>query len=83
MERADHWTEVRNPYGRARGRTEGAEEDSNPMGGTTVSTNPVPSELPEPKLPTKEHTWAGPGTATYVAEDCVIWPQWEGLCLIL
>jgi hypothetical protein len=57
--RANHWTEVRDPYGRVRGRTEGAEEDCNPVGRTTLSTNPDPSKLPETKPPTKEHSWAG------------------------
>jgi hypothetical protein len=37
---ANHWSEVRAPYGRVRGRTEGAEEDCNPIGRTTSSTHP-------------------------------------------
>jgi hypothetical protein len=41
-------------------------------------------KLPGTKSPTKEHTWAGLWLpATYVAEDCLIWPQWEGMCLFL
>ena len=41
---ANHWTEVRNPYGRVRGSFEGAEGVGNPIG-KTISTNPGPSEL--------------------------------------
>jgi hypothetical protein len=33
------WTEVINPYGRVRGRTEGAEGAGKPIGRLTVSTN--------------------------------------------
>jgi hypothetical protein len=53
---ANHWIEVGDQYGTIRERTEGAEKDCNPMGRTTESTNPDPSELPETKPKTKEHT---------------------------
>jgi hypothetical protein len=33
------WTEIGVPYGRGRGRIEGAEGDSNPIGRAIVSTN--------------------------------------------
>jgi hypothetical protein len=39
---ASHWTEVRDPYGRVRERTEAAEEDINPLGRPTVSTSQTP-----------------------------------------
>ena len=81
---ANHWTEVKGPYGRVRGRIEGEEGDGNPIGRPTLSTNLDPQELPETKPPIRDHTWAGlrsPGT--YVAEDCLVWPQWERMCLIL
>jgi hypothetical protein len=39
---ANQWTESRDPYGRVRGRIEGAEGDCNLIGGTTVSTNWTP-----------------------------------------
>lgn len=42
---ANHGTEVRNAYGRARARIEGDEGYDNPKGKTTVSTNLDPSEL--------------------------------------
>ena len=48
------------PYGRVRQRTEGMEEDSNPIGRPTVSKNMDPWELPVTEPPTKEHTLAGP-----------------------
>jgi hypothetical protein len=44
---------------------------------------PDPSELLGTKPPTKEHTWPVHGPTTYVAEDCLIWHQWEGKFLIL
>ena len=56
---AKHWPEVGDPYGRVRGRIEGAEGDFNPIGRPTVSTKLDPSQLPETKPKTKEHTWAG------------------------
>jgi hypothetical protein len=55
-----HWTVLRDPYGSITGRTEGSESDGNPNGITTASTNLDPSELPETKPPTKEHTWVSP-----------------------
>ena len=45
--------------------------------------NPDPSELPETKPPTKEHTWAGPWPRASVREDYLVWPQWERMLLIL
>jgi hypothetical protein len=46
---AIYWTEVR----RLRGRTAGTEGDCNPIGRTTISSNPDISEHPETKPPTK------------------------------
>jgi len=32
----------------------------------------------------KEYTWGGfMAPTTYVAEDGLLWPQWEGMCLVL
>jgi hypothetical protein len=61
-----HWTELVDPYGRVRERIEGNEGDGNPIEILTVSTNLNPSELPETKLPTKEHTQAGPRPLVYM-----------------
>jgi hypothetical protein len=55
---AKHWTKVMDSYGRAKGRIEGTERNGKLIGRPTVSTNPDSCELPETKLPTKEHTWA-------------------------
>jgi hypothetical protein len=52
---ANHWTDVGDPYGRVRGRVEGAERNGNPIGRPTVSPNPDTLELTETKPPTKEH----------------------------
>jgi hypothetical protein len=48
-----HWTEVRDLYGRVRGRTGGAKGDCNPTGRTTVSTNLDSSEIAETKMSTQ------------------------------
>ena len=75
---ANHCTEVGDPM------EELGEGDCNPIGRTTVSTNLDPWELPETKPPTKEHTWAVLWSPrTYVARDCLVWSQWERMCVIL
>jgi hypothetical protein len=51
--------EVRDPYGRVRGRIEDPEGDSNPTRRPTVSTNLDLWELPETEPPTKKNTEAG------------------------
>jgi hypothetical protein len=60
---AKHRTEVRDPYGRVRGRIEGTEGDGNLVVRPKVLTNPDPSQFPETEPPTKESTWTG------------LWPQ--------
>jgi hypothetical protein len=55
----NHWTEVREPYERVRGRIKGAKGDDNSLGRSTVSTNLDPGDLPVTMSPTKEHTQAG------------------------
>jgi hypothetical protein len=57
---ANHWTEVRDPYRRVRGRTEGAEKGGKLIGRTTILTNQDPWDHPKSKPSTKVHTWAGP-----------------------
>jgi hypothetical protein len=52
----NHWTEVRNPYGRVRAQTKGADGDCNPIGRAIKLDT---SELPETNLKTKEHILAG------------------------
>jgi hypothetical protein len=42
---ANYWTELRDPYGRVRGRIEGAVRDCSPIGRTTVSTNQTPQRF--------------------------------------
>jgi hypothetical protein len=66
---ANYWTVPRDPNGRARGRTEGAKWDCNSIGRTILT-----------KLPTKEGSMY---PAKYVAEDGLIWYQWEGRPLVL
>jgi hypothetical protein len=56
---ANHWTDIGNPYGKDRVRTEGAEGNDNPIGRPIVSSNTDPWDFPETNPLTKEHTWAG------------------------
>ena len=46
---------VQDPYGRVRGRIEGAEGHNNPKGGPKVSTNLNLGKPPEFEPPTKKH----------------------------
>jgi hypothetical protein len=56
----------------------------NPIRRPTVTTNPDPWELPETKPPIKRaYTGWSLSPSSFVAEDCLIWPQWERMCLIL
>jgi hypothetical protein len=74
-----HWSEVGDFYGQVRERIEESEEDGNPIGRTAVATNMDPSELSETKPYTVECTWACLWPpCTYVEEDCLVWPHWEG-----
>ena len=41
-------------------------------------------DLSDTELPTRQHTAAGQRpNGTYKAEDCLVWPQWEKMHLIL
>jgi hypothetical protein len=78
-----HWKKVQDPYKRVKGRIEGPEGDDNPTGKPTGSINLNPWGLPEIESPPKEHKRVGLRPGTYVTEDCLLWPQWESMCLIL
>jgi hypothetical protein len=71
---AKHWTEVGEPYGTVRGRTEGAERDSNPIGRLAVPTNLYPWELSETDQPTRASKGCSESPGTRVC------PQWKGMC---
>jgi len=71
-------------YGGIRGRIEGAEGKGESIGRPAVSTISDLWELPQTELSTRKHTQAGQRPpSTYVEEDCLIWPQWVKMCLIL
>ena len=76
---ASHWTDHGVSSGGVRERTEGAEEVCNPIGRTKISTNQTSPEFPGAKPPTKEYIhMEGPmAPAAYVAEDDLVWHQWE------
>ena len=73
---ANHWTEAGDSCGRVRGRTEGAKGDCKFIR-RTISSNPDLSELPETKA-TNQRAYMGWSMApgTYVADNCLVWPQW-------
>jgi hypothetical protein len=78
------WTEIRDHYGRVRGKIDGPQRDRTyPRGRPTVSTNLDPWELPEtePQPKSRYRLVLGPGT--YIAEGCHCWPQWEKMYRIL
>ena len=79
----NHSTEVGDPYGGIRGRVEEAEGEGDSIGRPAVSTDPDPWELPETELPTKTILGWTEGPGTYIAEDCLVSPQWEKMHLIL
>jgi hypothetical protein len=65
--------EVRDPYGRAGGRTEGPEGNRSPTERQTMLTNLNLWKLSETEPPTKEHIQTGPRPSiTYVAEGCFV-----------
>jgi len=75
---------LRDPYGRrVRGRIEVAQGDDNPIGRPTMSANLVPSELSETKPQTKTIHGLVHGPGKHIAEDCLVWPQWERMFLVL
>jgi hypothetical protein len=70
-------------WGRLRGKTGGIEGDCNSIGRTTISTNQTTQSsqalIHQPKI-TYGQVY---GPNTYVAEECLVWPQWEGMFLVL
>ena len=55
------WMEIRDHYGRVRGKIDGPQRDRTyPRGRPTESTNLDPWKLPETEPPTKEQIQAGP-----------------------
>jgi hypothetical protein len=68
-------------------RIEEAEKEGNPIGRPAVTTNPDPRDLRETELLTWQHTPLPKaphpphelvrGLSIYIAEDCLVWPQWE------
>jgi hypothetical protein len=85
---ANHWTEQRDSNEGVRERTEEAKGVCNSIGRTMISTiqNPTPTpELPGTKPSTKEyiHMERPMDPAACVAEDGLVWYQWEEEPLVL
>ena len=80
---AKHWKEVRDPYGTARGRIEKTEGDDDTIDRLTVSTNLELWELPRLNHQESTYTNWSQTLRIYVANVCLVWPQWEGICIIL
>jgi hypothetical protein len=68
---ANHWSNIWNPYGIISRKTEGAEGDGKPIGVSTESTSPDPSELLETKRLMRDYTWASPWPLTHTSRG---WP---------
>ena len=79
----NHWIELEDLHDLIRGRTKEAERESSPRGRPVVSTNPDPKELPEMiQKPVACMDWSK-DPDTYIAEVCLVWPQWVKMHLIL
>ena len=92
-----HWLELRDPDGRVRGRTKGAEGGGNPIGRTIVSTNYTHQCSQGLTHQPKSVHGLVPGlwynfmyvsifvSCMYVnvLGDCLVCPQLERMCLIL
>jgi hypothetical protein len=69
-------------YERVRGKTEGAEEDCSLIARTTISTSQTPQSFQALSCQQKNMGWfMVPGR--YIAENCLVWSQWERMHLIL
>jgi len=81
----NHQTELGEPNGGVRGRTEGSEGVCNVIGRTTISTNqtPSPTSLPQnsqglnhqPKNTIHMEKPMAPNV--YIAEEDIVWQKWE------
>jgi hypothetical protein len=80
---AKHQTELRDPNGGVRGRTEGAEGICNPIEKNNNINQSEPPELPGTKPPTRVYMERTMAPAAYVAEDGLIWHPWEERLLVL
>jgi hypothetical protein len=81
---SNHWTKVKDPYGCIRGRIEEDKGEGDPIGRPAVLTISDPKVLPETGPATRQHTWATcRPLGTFIAEDCLVWPQWEKMHLVL
>ena len=60
-------------YGRIRRRMEEAEEEGNPIGRPAVSTAST-QRMSQQSGSIQEQVQ---GPVTCIAEDCLVWPQWE------
>jgi hypothetical protein len=80
---ANLWTESGDPNGRVRGRAERAEGDCHPIGRKTESINQIPQSSQGLNHEPKSIHGLIHGSTTYVAEDCLMWHQWEGTHLVL
>jgi hypothetical protein len=75
---ANHQIDHGDPNGGVRGRAEGAEGVCKSIGRTTISTNQSPQSSQGLNHQPKNIHMEGPLTpAAYVAEDYLIWLQWE------
>ena len=65
---ANHWTEVGDPYGGIKGKTEGIEREGYLIGRPPVSTNLDSWELPETEPQTRQRTRAGSRSLTHIQQ---------------
>jgi hypothetical protein len=80
---AIHWTEHRVPNEGARERTQGAEGVCSPIGGTTILTSQHLQSSLELDHNQRKHMVGRVALAAYVAENGLIYHQWEERPLVL
>ena len=80
---ANHWIEPGVLNGRVGEGTEGAEGICSPMEGATVSTSQTPGAPRDWTTNQRVHMEGSMAPVTYVAEDGLVWHQWEGRPLLL
>jgi hypothetical protein len=81
---ANHRTEHGDPNRRVRGRTKRAEEVCSPIGRTTISTNWTTQSSQGLNHQPKSIYMEGTTTlVTYIAEDGLVYHQWEERPLVL
>lgn len=78
----NQWIKARDPSGWTRERLEEVEEEDNPIGRPTVSTNLDFWELSDTDPPTRQHTLDGPRSLTHTQQRTSLFGLNKGRCTL-